>query len=59
MLTKEEGQQLKQLRTGLDEMNNKGFSERVDVLKEFKSANVNQYQKICNRIGESFLSIMM
>ena len=55
MLTKEEGQQLKQLRTGLDEMNNKGFSERVDVLKEFKSANVNQYQKICNRIGESFL----
>lgn len=55
VLTKEEGQQLLKLQTGLDKKGSNGFSERVDVLSEFKKSNSPDYQEICYQIGESFL----
>lgn len=55
VLTKEEGQQLLKLQTGLDKKGNKGFSEKVDVLTELKKADNSAYQDICYEIGESFL----
>lgn len=55
VLTKEEGQQLLKLQTGLDKKGNNGFSEKVDVLSELKKADSSTYQDICYEIGESFL----
>lgn len=55
VLTKEEGQQLLKLQTGLDRKNSNGFSERVDVLEQFREANRQEYESVCYQIGESFL----
>lgn len=55
VLTKEEGQQLLKLQTGLDRKNSNGFSERVDVLEQFREANGQEYGRVCYQIGESFL----
>lgn len=55
VLTKEEGQQLLKLQTGLDRKNSNGFSERVDVLEQFRETNRQEYESVCYQIGESFL----
>ncbi len=55
VLTSDEGQKLKQLQIGLDQKNNRGFSERVDVFNEFRESNRDDYIDVCYAIGESFL----
>ncbi len=54
-LTKEEGQQLLKLQTGLEQKNSNGYTEREDVLAVLKSENPDGYKDVCYKIGESFL----
>ncbi len=55
VLTKEEGQQLIKIQTGLDQKNAKGFSERVDVYERLQAENVEGFSDINYEIGQSFL----
>lgn len=54
-LTKEEGQQLLKLRSGLDHKQSSGFSENVNVLQELKEQNPRGYEEVCYEVGLSFL----
>ncbi|MGM9603121.1 MAG: serine/threonine protein kinase [Faecousia sp.] len=56
VLEKEEGQQLQQLRAGLDQKNADGFRQSVDVLNELRVSNRSGYEEVCFNIGWSFLS---
>lgn len=55
LLTKEEGQQLLKLQTGLEQKNANGYTEREDVLKRLETDNPEGYKDVCYEIGESFL----
>lgn len=54
-LTKEEGQQLLKLQSGLDQKKTSGFSENINVLEELKEKNPDGYEEVCYEIGSSFL----
>lgn len=55
VLTKEEGQQLLKLQSGLDQKKSSGFSQNVNVLEELKKQNPEGYEEVCYEIGSSFL----
>jgi serine/threonine-protein kinase len=55
LLTKEEGQELLKLRIGLDQKNNSGYSNSVQVLEELQSNDPDGYKEVCYEIGQSFL----
>ena len=55
VLTKEEGQQLLKLQSGLDQKKSSGFSQNVNVLDELKKQNPKGYEEVCYEIGSSFL----
>lgn len=54
-LTQEEGRQLLKLQIGLDQVNNSGFSENVDVLEQLQQTDPEAYRELCYEIGQSFL----
>lgn len=54
-LSKEEGQQLIKLLTGLDSKNSRGFSEKTDALTSLKEYNYSGYVDVCYEFGSSFL----
>lgn len=54
-LTKEEGQQLLKLQSGLDQQKSSGFSECVDVLSVLRKTNLEEYKNVCYEIGQTFL----
>lgn len=56
ILTKQEGQYLLKLQAGLEQKNNAGFSESIDVLSLLKEENPGGYNEICFEIGWDFLS---
>ncbi|MBQ8802264.1 MAG: serine/threonine protein kinase [Tyzzerella sp.] len=56
VLTKEEGQQLLKLQAGLEEKNNAGFTDNVNVLSLLKAENPEGYNEVCFEIGWDFLS---
>ncbi|MBQ4260112.1 MAG: serine/threonine protein kinase [Lachnospiraceae bacterium] len=55
VLTKEEGHQLIQLRSGLDQKKASGFSENINVLENLRLNNPEGYQDVCYEIGSTFL----
>ena len=55
VLTKEEGQQLLKLQSGLDQKKASGFSQNVNVLDDLKKENPEGYEEVCYEIGNSFL----
>lgn len=54
-LTQEEGQLLLKLQMGIDSQNASGYSQRYEVLSDFKRGNIAGYRDVCYEIGESFL----
>jgi len=54
-LTVEENKRLNQLKIGVDQENNKGFKNTVDVLGALERENSDGYQDVCNEIGEAYL----
>ncbi len=54
-LSQEEGRQLLKLQIGLDQVNNSGFSENVDVLEQLRQTDPEAYRELCYEIGQSFL----
>lgn len=54
-LDAEESAYLTKLKTGLDEVNARGYSKVVDVLDVLKSANPEGYAKVCYELGETYL----
>lgn len=54
-LSQDEGRQLLKLQIGLDQVNNSGFSENVDVLEQLQQTNPEAYRELCYEIGQSFL----
>ena len=56
LLDKDEGSELLKLQAGLDQKNNRGYSENVNVLKELKEDNPEGYNEVCFEIGWNFLS---
>lgn len=55
ILSKEEGQQLLKLLTGLEETGSNGFTQSVDVLSDLRKADLHAYEEVCYEIGEAFL----
>ncbi len=55
VLTREEGEVLLKLLTGIDQNNSKGYSEHYEVIENLRQSNAEGYMDICYRIGESFL----
>ena len=54
-LSQDEGRQLLKLQIGLDQVNNSGFSENVDVLEQLQQTDPEAYRELCYEIGQSFL----
>ena len=50
-----EGGLILKLKTGLDKVDKKGFSERFDALSVLKTENPEAYAEVCYKFGESFL----
>lgn len=55
LVSKEEGQQLLKLQSGLDQKKSSGFSQNINVLDDLKRQNPEGYEDVCYEIGSSFL----
>ncbi|MBQ3524407.1 MAG: serine/threonine protein kinase [Clostridia bacterium] len=54
-LNSEDNSILVKLKGGLDKTDNRGYSTTINVLEELKSANLENYQRVCYEIGEAYL----
>ncbi len=55
VLTREEGEVLLKLLTGIDQNNSRGYSEHYDVMASLQKNSADDYMDICYSIGNSFL----
>lgn len=54
-LSSDESSVFVQLKGGLDQTDNRGYSSTIDVLEELQKENPDGYQKVCYEIGEAYL----
>lgn len=56
ILSKEDGNCLLQLRTGLEQKQSNGYIRTYQVLDDLKSQNIEGYYQVCYQIGNAFLN---
>ena len=54
-LSSDDGKELSTLKVGLDEKDYRGYITTVDVLAQMRASSEEDYQEICNEIGEAYL----